>query len=108
MAGQLIIRYTDGTGAEEFFCEAPHDYAVHLSMLTTVDSARVEVSRPGRIEWHEYRDGARTRARPLSTAQPGRAQAFDASCPARTAGAGQPPPVLPATPSANSHGASCR
>ena len=58
--GKLIIRYTDGTVAEEFFREAPHDYAVHLSMLTTVDSARVEVSRPGQIEWHEYRDGART------------------------------------------------
>ena len=45
--GWLIIRYTDGTVTEEFFREAPHDYAVHLSMLTTVDSARIEVSLPG-------------------------------------------------------------
>jgi hypothetical protein len=58
--GKLVIRYTDGTVTEEFFREAPHDYAVHLSMLTTVDSARVEVSRPGQPEWYEYRDGART------------------------------------------------
>jgi len=57
---KLIIRYTDGTVTEEFFREAPHDYAVHLSMLTTVDSARIEVSRPGQPEWSEYRDGART------------------------------------------------
>jgi hypothetical protein len=57
--GKLIIRYTDGTVTEEFFREAPHDYAVHLSMLTTVDSVRVEVSLPGRPVWYEYRDGAR-------------------------------------------------
>lgn len=57
---KLVIRYTDGTVTEEFFREAPHDYAVHLSMLTTVDSARVEVSRSGQPEWYEYRSGART------------------------------------------------
>jgi len=56
---KLIIRYTDGTVTEEFFREAPHDYAVHLSMLTTVDSARIEVSLPGQSAWYEYRDGAR-------------------------------------------------
>jgi hypothetical protein len=56
--GKLIIRYTDGTVTEEFFREAPHDYAVHLSMLTTVDSARIEVSPPGQPAWYEYRDGA--------------------------------------------------
>ena len=55
--GKLIIRYTDGTVTEEFFREAPHDYAVHLSMLTTVDSARIEVSLPGQPVWYEYRDG---------------------------------------------------
>jgi hypothetical protein len=58
--GKLIIRYTDGTVTEEFFREAPDDYALHLSMLDTVDNVRVEVSRPGQSEWHEYRDGART------------------------------------------------
>jgi hypothetical protein len=57
--GKLIIRYTDGTVTEEFFREAPHDYAAHLSMLTTVDSARIEVSLPGQPIWYEYRDGAR-------------------------------------------------
>lgn len=58
--GKLIIRYSDGTVTEEFFREAPHDYAVHLSMLTTVDSTRVEISRPGQLEGYEYRDGERT------------------------------------------------
>jgi hypothetical protein len=57
--GKLIIRYIDGTAREEFFREAPHDYAVHLSMLTTVDSVRIEVSLPGQPGWYEYRDGAR-------------------------------------------------
>jgi hypothetical protein len=56
---KLIIRYTDGTAIEEFFREAPHDYAVHLSMLTTVDSVRIEVSLPDQPVWYEYRDGAR-------------------------------------------------
>jgi hypothetical protein len=54
---KLIIRYTDGTVSEELFREAPHDYAMHLSMLTTVDSACIEVSRSGQPEWYEYRDG---------------------------------------------------
>jgi hypothetical protein len=61
---KLIIRYTDGTVSEEFFREAPHDYAVHLSMLTTVDSARIGVSLPGQPEWYEYRDGAQARQAP--------------------------------------------
>jgi hypothetical protein len=56
---KLIIRYTDGTVSEELFREAPHDYAVHLSMLTMVDSARIEFSRSGQPEWYEYRDGTR-------------------------------------------------
>jgi hypothetical protein len=58
--GKLIIRYTDGTVTEEFFREAPDDYALHLSMLDTVDCARVEISLGGRSEWREYHDGART------------------------------------------------
>jgi hypothetical protein len=56
---KLIIRYTDGTVTEEFFREPPHDYALHLSMLTTVDSAGVEVPRSGQPERYEYRHGAR-------------------------------------------------
>jgi hypothetical protein len=57
--GKLIIRYTDGTLSEEFFREAPHDYARNLTMLTTVDSARIEVSGSGEPEWYEYREGTR-------------------------------------------------
>lgn len=57
---RLIIRYTDGTVSEESFREAPHDYARHLTMLTTVDSARIEVSGSGEPEWYEYREGTRT------------------------------------------------
>jgi hypothetical protein len=55
--GKLIIRYTDGTLSEESFREAPHDYAAHLTMLTTVVSARIEVSGSGEPEWYEYREG---------------------------------------------------
>jgi hypothetical protein len=56
---KLIIRYTDGTISGEFFREAPHEYARHLSMIIIVDSARVEVSRSGQLEWRKYREGAR-------------------------------------------------
>ena len=56
----LIIRYADGTVSEESFQETPHDYARHLTMLTTVDSARIEVSGSGEPEWYEYREGTRT------------------------------------------------
>ncbi|MEU1456209.1 hypothetical protein [Streptomyces avermitilis] len=56
---KLIVRYTDGTINEEFFREAPHDYAKHLTLLTTVDSARIEIAGSGQPEWCEYRDGTR-------------------------------------------------
>jgi len=58
-AASVTTGLSDGTVTEEFFREAPHDYAMHLSMLTTVDSARIEISLPGQPAWYEYRDGAR-------------------------------------------------
>jgi hypothetical protein len=57
--GKLIVCYTDGSIGEEFFREAPHEYARHLTMLTTVESARIEVSGSGQPEWYEYRGGTR-------------------------------------------------
>ncbi|MFJ9564036.1 hypothetical protein ACIRQQ_28875 [Streptomyces fuscichromogenes] len=56
---KLIVRYTDDTYNVEFFEGAPHDYAEHLTLVTTVDSARIEVAGSHPSEWYEYRDGVR-------------------------------------------------
>jgi hypothetical protein len=60
----MPVGLADGTASEEFFREAPHDYAAHLSMLTTLDSVRIEVSLPGQPGWYEYGDGARAGQEP--------------------------------------------
>ncbi|WP_234545165.1 hypothetical protein [Streptomyces shenzhenensis] len=70
LPAKLIVRYTDDTYNVEFFEGAPHDYAEHLTLVNTVDSARIEVVGSHPSEWYEYRDGVRV-GQAVLTAQEG-------------------------------------
>lgn len=53
----LTVCYTDGTSDTDYWREAPHDYAKHLTMVSTVVGARIEARGADQPEWYEYRDG---------------------------------------------------
>lgn len=61
---RMRTRRVDQPMQDEYFHSAPHDYAVQLSLLSDVDSVRIEATAAAVPEWYEYRAGELTGSSP--------------------------------------------